>query len=114
MFVKAPWCVCKDDTSDSLSKVKSTIWLPRFLILKPLLDHHIGVKVAAMTSVFKALLVRSLATIMEIEVAISSCSRNLGPSFWEMVSLDHCFVRSSMEDISVSHNPKKKKKTNEP
>ena len=67
------------------------------------------IKVAVMTLVFKALLVRNLATIMEIEVAISSSSRNLGHSFWEMVSLDHYFVRSSMEDISVSHNPKKRK-----
>lgn len=67
-------------TSDSLSKVKSTIWLPRFLILKPLLDHHIGVKVVVMASVFRALLVRKLAAIMETKAAISSYSRNLGPS----------------------------------
>ena len=64
----------------SLSKVKSMIWFPRFLILKPRLDLHIGIKVAATASGLSALLVRNLATRMEIGAAISSCSRTLGPS----------------------------------
>ena len=92
-------------TSVSLSKVKSMIWFPRFLILKPLLDLYIGVKVAATALGLSALLVRNLAAIMEIETGISSCNWSLGPSLWEMVRPDHCLVRSSMEKVFVSYNP---------
>ncbi|KAL4610053.1 hypothetical protein ACB092_08G024300 [Castanea dentata] len=104
MFVKAPWGVCKDSINfDFTSKVESMIWFPRFLILKPLLDRHIGVKVTTTASGLSALLVRNLAAIMKVEAAISSCNLNLGPSLWEMVRPDHCLVRSSMEKI-ISHN----------
>ena len=101
-------------TSVSLSKVKSMIWFPKFLILKPRLDLHIGIKVAAMASGLSALLVRNLAVKMETGAAISSCSQTLGPFLWEMVRPDHCLVRSSMKESLVSYNPYKEKNNKKP
>ena len=98
----------------SLSKVKSMIWFPRFLILKPRLDLFIGIKVSATASGLSALLVRNLAARMETRVAISSCSRTLGPSLWEMVRPDHYLVRSSMNESLVSYNPYKEKNNKKP
>ena len=46
--------------------------------------------------------------------AISSCSRTLGPSLWEMVWLDHCLVSSFMKESLVSYNLYKEKNNKKP
>ena len=95
-----------------LSKVKRTTLFLRFLILKPFLDRHKGVKVVAMVSMFKARFVRNLATMMNTNVAISLCIRNLGPSLCKIDKQVNCFVRSSIKgSVSVSQSPEEKNPT---
>ena len=73
-------------TSSLLSKVKRILWSPKFWISKPLRALHNGVKVLAMTSTFRALLVKNFAT-MEYSLTVSSPVRQQpGPSLSEIVS----------------------------
>ena len=78
-----------------------------FFILKPFLDLHNGVKVAAIASVFKGRFVKNLAAIVYSAEASSECNRNFGPSLCDRESPFHCRVRSSMvlETGSVSLGP---------
>ena len=97
-------------TSSSLSKVNKITWLPRFFTLKPFLDRHNGLKVAAIASVFKACFIKNFAAIVYSAEAKFECNRNLGPSLCERESPFHYTMRSSMvqEMKSVSLSPKKK------
>lgn len=90
-----------------LSKVNSILCSPRFLILKPFRDLHNGVKVLAIASMFKALVVINLAA-MEKSLCPSSFVR-LQPrlSLSDRVSWLQFYARSSMTTLFYFPDPRR-------
>ena len=80
-FHGSPWMIFS--TLDLSSKTNSILWSPIFRILKPLRDHHSGVKVLVIESMFKARLV--------IKFAANTTS-------WELRSLSKQQPGPSMSD----------------
>lgn len=78
------------------SKEKRIRWSPMLFILNPDLDLHRGVKVLAMASMLRGLLVRNLVTMPCSLMACSLFKWNPWPSFSERERELQCFVKSSI------------------
>ena len=83
-------------TSALSSKIKRTLCSPWFCTLNPFRARYRGLKVLKMASMFKALLVKNFATMMNSFVLRSPVRQHPGPSFSDKVRWLQFEVKSSM------------------